>query len=334
METVLSGMRSTGKLHLGNYFGAARNFVKMQSSYHCYFFIADYHALTTHTNPKELNESVKTVFAEYLACGIDPNKASIYVQSHLPEVAELYLLLNMFAYKGELEKTASFKEKIRRKGQTVNAGLLTYPVLMAADILIHRANKVPVGQDQVQHLEMTRNFAQRINFHYNEDIFPMPEVFNFSEAPIKVPGLDGSTKMSKSDENENSLIYISDDADTVIKKMKKAKTDTGPTEMNQTKPQEIENLFQIMQLVSSKEVYNQFNKDYNECNIRYGDFKMQIAEDINKMLDPIRLKLNELRNDDAYLTQVAKMGVDKARESANATLGSLKRAMGLNNLLA
>ena len=176
-EVVLSGIRPTGFLHLGNYFGAMRNYVRMQDEFECYFFVANWHALTTHPNTKELKQAVHRVVAENIACGLDTNKVSLYVQSDVPEIAELYLFLNMMAYKGELEKTVTFKEKVRLNPENVNAGLLTYPVLQAADILIHRAVKVPVGKDQEQHMEMARNFAERFNYR-NGEVFPMPYGFN------------------------------------------------------------------------------------------------------------------------------------------------------------
>jgi tryptophanyl-tRNA synthetase len=166
MERVVSGIRPTGKLHLGNYFGAVRNFLKMQNECDSFFFIADYHSLTTHPNPVDLHQSVKHVLAEYIALGLDPNKCTLYLQSDLPQTAELYLFLNMNAYLGELERVTSFKEKIRNQPNNINAGLLTYPVLMAADILLHKGEKVPVGKDQEQHLEMARTFGNRFNRLY------------------------------------------------------------------------------------------------------------------------------------------------------------------------
>jgi tryptophanyl-tRNA synthetase len=176
-EIVLSGIRPTGFLHLGNYFGAMRNYVRMQDDFNCFFFVANWHSLTTHPDTKQLQESVLRVVAENIACGLDPEKVSLYVQSDVPEIAELYLYLNMLAYKGELEKTTTFKDKVRMQPDNVNAGLLTYPVLQAADILIHRAVKVPVGKDQEQNLEMARNFAERFNHRYGET-FPLPYAFN------------------------------------------------------------------------------------------------------------------------------------------------------------
>lgn len=329
-EIVLSGMRSSGKLHLGNYFGAARNFVKMQDDFNCFYFIANWHTLTTNHNPKELQENVKEVLTNYLAVGIDPEKSTIYLQSDVPEIAELYLYLNMFAHKGELEKTASFKEKIRAKNQTVNAGLLTYPTLMAADILVHRAAFVPVGKDQEQHLEMTRNLANRFNRVYEKEVFPEPQAFNYGTDLVKVPGLDGTGKMSKSDENENNAIFLTDEPDQILKKFKKAKTDAGPIQKNQTKPQEIENLFTLLKLVSSDETYQSFNEDYNNCSIRYGDFKKQLAEDTAQYLAPFREKIKALKSNEKYLQEVLDLGKQKARKSAKATLELVRETMGIH----
>ncbi len=239
-ETVVSGIRPTGHLHLGNYFGAVRSFVEMQDNFNCMFFIADWHSLTTHPKPENIIESARTILAEYLACGIDPNKAPIYIQSHVKEVLELYLYLNMNAYLGEMERCTTFKEKARKQPDNVNAGLLTYPTLMAADILLHRAKKVPVGKDQEQNMEMARRFARRFNQIYNVEFFPEPESFFLTEKAVKVPGLDGSGKMGKS---EGNCIYINDDDKTVIKKFKKAVTDMTPeqpnSEMNATTKKEL-----------------------------------------------------------------------------------------------
>src|SRR5579863_5241547 len=224
-EIVMSGIRPTGFLHLGNYFGAVRNYVRMQESYECYFMVADWHALTTLTETKELKGHVSRVMAENIACGLDPDKVAFYCQSHVPETAELYLFLNMVAYVGELEKTPTFKEKVRLQPDNVNMGLLTYPVLQAADILLHRATLVPVGKDQEQHLEIARTYVNRFNQRYGA-VFPEPFAFNFGEELVKVPSLDGAGKMSKS-ENQNATLYLSDDDDTIRAKIMKAKTETG-----------------------------------------------------------------------------------------------------------
>jgi len=325
MQTVLSGIRPTGNLHLGNYFGAVKNFVKMQENNNCYFFIADYHSLTTHPKPEDLQNNVRKVLSEYIACGLDPQKSTIYIQSDMPQVAELYLLLGMNAYVGELERTTTFKEKIRKQPQNVNAGLLTYAVLMAADILIHNAHKVPVGKDQEQHLEMTRKFAQRFNRIYGVDYFNIPEPYNFGEKLVKVPGLDGSGKMGKSEGNAISLI---DDPKVIRKKVMKAVTDAGPTEPNSEKPEPVENLFSLMKLVSAKDTIDFFNDKYNACEIRYGDLKKQLAEDIINFTTPFRDRILDIYNDTDYLNKIMKIGKEKAVESGSKTISEVRKIIG------
>ena len=326
MDIVLSGIRSTGHLHLGNYYGALRNFVKIQDTHKCYFFIADLHSLTTHPHPEDLHEGVKTILAEYLAAGLDPEKSAIFVQSEVPEVCELYVLLNMLAYKGEMERTASFKDKVRHNPNNVNIGLLSYPVLMASDILIHRAKYVPVGKDQEQHLEIARLLARRFNNMYGCDVFPEPEAFNFGSNLVKVPGLDGNGKMGKS---EGNGVYLCDDEKTITKKVMRAVTDSGPTEPNSPKPEVIENLFTLLKLVSEPETVQFFEDKWNDCSIRYGDLKKQLAADICKVTLPIRDRIESITSDAAYLRKVTEIGREKARESAQATLALAKEAVGL-----
>ena len=326
MKTVLSGIRPTGQLHLGNYFGALKNFVQMQHEARCYFFIADYHSLTTHPDPAALHENVRNVLAEYLAAGLDPEVATIYVQSDLPQTAELSLLLSMHAYIGELERTASFKDKIRKQPENINAGLLCYPVLMAADILIHRPDYVPVGKDQEQHLEMTRKYARRFNTIYGEEFFPEPQPYNFGRELTKIPGLDGSGKMGKS---EGNGIYLADTDEAIRKKVMRAVTDSGPTEPNQPMAEPIANIFRIMQVVSPAEVYADFLARYNGCTIRYGDMKKQLAEDIIAVVAPIRERIAEIKADDAYLRRVVSRGAEHAAESANATMRRVREIMGI-----
>lgn len=327
METVVSGIRSTGKLHLGNYYGAVKNFVQMQDEFNCFFFIADFHALTTHPNSQDLHRHVKHVFAEYLAVGLDPEKATLYVQSDVPEIAELYLYLNMNAYMGELERRTSFKDKVRAQPDNVNAGLLTYPVLMAADILIHKATKVPVGKDQEQHLEMARTFGNRFNRMYQTEFFPEPHAFNFSQQLVKIPGLDGKGKMGKS-EGEANAVYLSDDPAVIRKKVLKAVTDSGPTVENETKPDAVQNLFDLMKVVSNEETFLHFDQLYNSCKIRYGDFKKQLAEDMVNSTAPIRVRINEVLGDDDYLRKIANQGAEKARESASNTIRQVRELIG------
>ncbi len=325
MDIVLSGIRSTGKLHLGNYYGALRNFIRMQEDNRCYFFIADIHSLTTHPEPKMLHENVKNVLVDYLAAGIDPEKSVIYVQSDLIETSELYLYLNMHAYLGELSKTASFKEKARKQPENINAGLLTYPTLMAADILIHNSDKVPVGKDQEQHLEMTRKFARRFNNFYEVEYFKEPVAYNFGNELVKIPGLDGSGKMGKS---EGNAIYLSDTPKEIEKKVKRALTDSGPTMPNSVMPDYIENLFTILRVVSTPEVVKHYEDKWNSCDIRYGDMKMQLAEDIIKVTSPIRERILEIEKDDDYLKKVTREGAEKARESASKTIKDVRSIMG------
>ena len=325
---VMSGIRPTGFLHLGNYFGAVRNYVRMQEEFECYFMVADLHSLTTHPDTKELKQHVHRVLAENIACGLDPEKVALYCQSHIRETSELYLYLNMLAYKGELEKTVTFKDKVRQQPDNVNAGLLTYPVLQTADIILHRALYVPVGKDQEQHLEMARNFVQRFNHRYGE-VFPEPQAFNYGEELVKVPSLDGAGKMSKS-ENQYATLYLADEDELIRKKVMKAKTDSGPTEPHSAKPDYIENIFLLMRLVSQPDTVAQFEKAYDDCSIRYGDMKKQLAEDMVRFISPIREKAESIRTNEKYLQELMEMGAEKARISARATIERVREAMGLN----
>ncbi len=310
-----------------------RNYVRMQDDYTCYFFVANWHSLTTHPDTKELRNSVHRVIAENIACGLDPEKVALYVQSDVPEIAELYLYLNMLAYKGELEKTVTFKEKVRLQPENVNAGLLTYPVLQAADILIHRAVKVPVGKDQEQHLEMARNFAERFNYRYG-DVFPLPYAFNYGTELVRIMSLDGNGKMSKS-ENQMATIYLADDDESIRKKIMKAKTDQGPATQNAEKPDYIQNLFTLMKLVSSPDTLQKFEDDFNasstgNCVIRYGDMKKQLAEDMARFIKPIREKAEDIRLNSELLAKIIRQGADKARASASETLDRVRSSVGMN----
>lgn len=352
-EIVLSGIRPTGQLHLGNYFGALRKFVRMQndpdSKYENYFFIADYHALTTSPDPNSLHANVKSILSEYLAAGLDPEKSTLFVQSDVPEIPEMYLLLNMHVGIGELMRTAAFKDKARKQlgiksddsddniekeiignnsNKRVNAGLLTYPTLMAVDILIQRATKVPVGKDQEQHLELTRRFARRFNSFYGVEYFPEPTNFDFGGEPVKVPGLDGSGKMGKS---EGNCIYLLDDEKTLRKKVMRAVTDEGPKEPNSPISEPIQNLFTLLKLVATPDKVQYFIDAYNNCSIRYGDLKKELAEDILKITTPIRERIIDIQNNDEYLAKVVKMGAEKARENASKTLRDVREMMGIRH---
>lgn len=325
MERVISGIRPTGNLHLGNYFGAVKNFVRMQDEYDCMFFIADWHSLTTHPTPENIRQSARTILAEYLACGIDPEKAPIYIQSDVKEVLELYLYLNMNAYLGELERVTSFKEKVRQQPDNVNAGLLTYPTLMAADILMHKADKVPVGKDQEQNMEMARLFARRFNRIYNIEYFKEPQNFYYTKQAVKIPGLDGSGKMGKSNGN---CIYLFEDDQTITKKVMRAVTDAGPQAMNSEKPEVIQNLFTLMEAVSTPDTVAYFNDKWNTCEIRYGDMKKQLAADICATVAPIREKIEMYKNDDALLQRIANQGAERARERAAQTIKDVRDIIG------
>ncbi len=349
-EIVLSGIRSTGNLHLGNYFGALRKFVAIQDNYDCNFFVADLHALTTNPDPEALHANVKNIIAEYLAAGLDPEKSTIFIQSDVPEISEMYLLLNMHVGIGELMRTASFKDKARKAlglgsaadneseeafekeiigaetNKRVNAGLLTYPTLMAVDILIQKATKVPVGKDQLQHLELTRRFARRFNSFYGVDLFPEPTDFDFGGAPVKVPGLDGSGKMGKS---EGNCIYLIDEPKALRKKVMRAVTDEGPQAPDSPMSEPIANLFSLLELTSAPEVVESFRKSYADCSIRYGDLKKQLAEDILAITTPIRERVADILADDAYIANVVRRGAEKARERAAATLSEMRHIMGI-----
>ncbi len=321
----MSGIRSTGNLHLGNYFGAVKNFVKMQHENRCFFFVADYHALTTHPKPENLHDNIKKVLSEYLAAGLDPEVATLYIQSDVPEIMELYLLLNMNAYVGELERTTTFKEKVRNQPENVNAGLLTYPVLMCADIIVHQADKVPVGKDQEQNLEMARKFAKRFNHMYGVEYFTLPEPYNFGEELIKVPGLDGTGKMGKS---EGNGIYLADDPEVIRKKVMRAVSDAGPQKPNSPMSEPVANLFYLLELLSAPDTVKHFRDSYNDCSIRYGDLKKQLAEDIISFTSPIRERINDIYLDSDYLRKVVKMGAEKARESASKTVREVREILG------
>ena len=326
-DIVCSGIRPTGNLHLGNYFGALRNFVLMQEEYDCFFFVADYHSLTTHPTPGSIYGDARAILAAYLAAGVDPEKATVYLQSDLPETVELYLFLNMNAYLGELERVTSFKDKVRQNPQNVNAGLLTYPTLMAADILIHKATRVPVGKDQEQHLEMTRTFAGRFNTMYGSEVFPLPQAIGSPTGLVKIPALNGSGKMGKS-EGEASTIFLTDEPSVVRKKIMKAKTDSGPTAPGQPKPQEIENLFQLLRAVGTADEVAHFDDLWNRCEIRYGDLKKQLAEDMVAFVEPLRERIRDYASDEERLRRIMDRGREKARESARRTLDEVRRVIG------
>lgn len=333
MKRIVSGIRPTGSLHLGNYFGALQNFIRLQQTddTECYFFVADYHSLTTHPHPDDIKGNVKKIVIDYLAAGLDPDRVTLYVQSDVPEVIELYLFLNMNAYVGELERCASFKDKVRQDPNNVNAGLLTYPTLMAADILLHHADFVPVGKDQMTHLEMTRSFGNRFNRIYGVEYFKEPQAYNFNSQPIKIPGLNGSTKMGKS-EGEGNAIFLDDTPEAIKKKVMRAVTDGGPTRTNQEKPQPIENLFQLMRVVSQPDTVAFFEEKWNDMSIRYGDMKKQLAEDMERFVAPIRERIQQFSADDAYIERVIRQGAEKSRVGARQTVQDVREIIGFKRM--
>lgn len=329
MEKVVSGIRPTGFLHLGNYYGAVKSFIEMQHQYDCMFFIADWHSLTTSPKPEDIQRSARVILAEYLACGIDPERAPIYIQSDVKETLELYLYLNMNTYIGELSRVTTFKEKARKQPDNVNAGLFTYPTLMAADILQHRAKRVPVGKDQEQNMEMARKCARRFNHIYGVDFFPEPQNFYFNAQALKVPGLDGSGKMGKS---EGNCIYLHDDDKTITKKVMRAVTDNGPEAKNTPRPEVIENLFTFLKIASSPDVYTYFDEQWNNATIRYGELKKQIAQDLCAAVAPIRERIAEYTSNTELLDRIARNGADAARESARQTLNEVRKIIGFRTV--
>ncbi len=327
MARVVSGIRPTGKLHLGNYFGAVKNFLQMQEEHDCYFFIADIHSLTTHPTPADLHENVKQVLAEHLAMGVDPEKCALFVQSDVPAISELYTYMNMNAYVGELERSTSFKDKIRTQKNNVNAGLLTYPVLMAVDILAHHAEMVPVGKDQQQHLEMTRTYANRFNHMFGVEYFKEPQAYSGTGELVKVPGLTAQGKMSKSSGNADTIMF--DEAEKPLrKKIMRAVTDNGPTEPGMEKSEGLQNLFDIMELVSESSTIEHFEHLHQEATIRYGDLKKQIADDVERFVSPIRERIQHYKNDNKALAKAAQIGAEKANESAQKTLKEVREIIG------
>uniref|UniRef100_A0A7R9V1U2 tryptophan--tRNA ligase n=1 Tax=Chlamydomonas euryale TaxID=1486919 RepID=A0A7R9V1U2_9CHLO len=336
-KRVLSGVQPTGKLHLGNYMGAIKNWVGLQETYDTFFCVVDLHAITVPHDPKELRDSTRTMAATYLAAGIDPDRATVFVQSHVTAHAELQWLLNCVTPIGWLNRMIQFKEKSRKQGEEVRAGLLTYPVLMAADILLYQADLVPVGEDQKQHLELTRDIAERVNGLYGGKgwkkrggrggrVFKVPEVF-IPPAGARVMSLqDGTAKMSKSAENDLSRINLTDTAKDIQNKVKRCKTDAfeGLEFGNEERP-ECTNLLTLYQLASGQ------TKEAVAAEVaamRWGDFKPKLADALVAHLEPIQTKYADLMSDPAYIDSVLTRGADAANETAARTLADCKDAMG------
>ena len=326
---ILSGIQTTGNLHLGNYLGAIRNWVDMQADHECFLFMADLHAITVPHDPAALAENTLKVAATYIACGIDPEQSTIFVQSQLPEHSELAWLFNCVTPLGWLERMIQFKEKAVKQGENVSIGLMDYPVLQAADILLYEPDSVPVGEDQKQHLELTRDIAARVNFQFGSEdkpVLKIPEPL-IHKAGARVMSLtDGTKKMSKSDPSDQSRIDLTDDPKVITKKIKRAKTDPERgLEFDNPERPECNNLLSLYQLLS-----NQTREAVAaECkDMGWGQFKPLLAETTVEALRPIQEKYDELMGDRAYLNQVLADGKEKAQAIAAPTLAKVKKAMG------
>ncbi len=326
---ILSGIQTTGDMHLGNYLGAIRNWVELQADYDCFLFMADLHAITVPQDPKQLAENTLKIAATYIACGIDPERSTVFVQSQLPEHSELAWLFNCITPLNWLERMIQFKEKAVKQGENVSVGLMDYPVLQAADILLYEPDIVPVGEDQKQHLELTRDIAARLNFQFGSEkkpILKVPEPL-IRKAGARVMSLtDGTKKMSKSDPSDQSRIDLTDAPNVITKKIKRAKTDPERgLEFDNPERPECNNLLGLYQLLSnqSKEAVAAECKDMG-----WGQFKPLLAETTVEALRPIQQKYDELMSDRTYLKQVLASGKERAQAVAAPTLAKVKTAMG------
>lgn len=325
-KVILSGIQSTGNLTLGNYLGAITNFVKMQQNYDCYYMIADLHALTVRNNPEELRKNTLKVIALYLAAGIDPEKATIFIQSHVPEHSQLSWILNCYTYMGELSRMTQFKDKSAKHADNINSGLFTYPALMAADILLYQADLVPVGEDQKQHLEITRDIAERFNKIYG-DTFRLPDPY-IPKTGARIMGLqDPTSKMSKSSTVPNDTILLIDTPEEIMKKIKKAKTDSdGIIKYDVDNKPGISNLLSIYSIISNKTIKD-LEKELE--GVTYGAFKEKVGEAIVEELRPLQMKYYEIIHDENYLEQIYKEGAKKASSIAQKTLKDVYEKIGL-----
>lgn len=323
-KVLFSGMQATGNLTLGNYLGALKNWVSLSDEYECFYSVVDMHSITIRQDPAELRKRARNLLTLYIAAGLDPEKNCIYYQSHVSGHAELAWILNCFTYMGELNRMTQFKDKAAKHADNINAGLYTYPVLMAADILLYQADVVPVGKDQLQHLEITRDIAQRFNGIYG-DVFTMPEPY-VGKVGAKIMSLqDPAKKMSKSDENPNGSIYLMDDADTVIRKFKRAVTDSEANIAYRDEQPGIRNLIDIYCACTGKtpqETVDEFS------GMGYGDFKMAVGEAVVGVLKPLQERFAELSKDKAYIDGVIKKNAEKADYYATKTLRKVQKKIG------
>lgn len=323
-KVLYSGMQATGNLTLGNYLGALKNWLNLNEEYKCFFGVMDLHSITVRQEPSEFRKRARNLLALYIAAGLDPVKNCLYLQSHVSAHAELAWILGCFTYMGELNRMTQFKDKSAKHTDNVNAGLYTYPVLMAADILLYQAEYVPVGKDQQQHLEITRDIAQRFNAIYG-DVFVIPEGF-YGKRGAKVMSLqDPLKKMSKSDENPNGSIYLMDDADTVVRKCKRAVTDSGKEIRYAEDKAGISNLLEIYSACTDKSVEDA-EKEFDGKG--YGEFKLAVAEAINAVLEPVHREYDRIVKDKAYLDAILKENDSQASYFANKTLRKVRKKVG------
>lgn len=325
-KTILSGIQPSGVLTLGNYLGALKNWVTIQHEYDCKFFIADLHSITVSQDPQNLRENTKKAVMQYIACGLDPNINTIFVQSHVHEHAELAWVLNCSTYMGELSRMTQFKDK-SQKQKNVGVGLFDYPVLMAADILLYDSDYVPVGEDQRQHLEITRDLARRFNATYKQEIFKIPEPF-ISDTGAKIMSLqDPTKKMSKSDSNPNGYISLLDPKDVVIKKFKKAVTDSKNVVRYSDEQPGIQNLINIYATITQKSI-SEIEKEFE--GVGYGKFKVAVGEIVADILEKIQAKYNELNSSeyDNFLKEIYAKGAQHAQKIAKNKLEQVYNAVG------
>lgn len=325
-KQILSGIQPSGILTLGNYLGALRNWVKIQDEYDCKFFVADLHSITVDQNPETLNKNIKSVIMQYLACGLNPEKNTIFIQSHVHEHAELGWILNCFSYMGELSRMTQYKDK-SKKQDNIKVGLFDYPVLMAADILLYDADFVPVGEDQRQHLEIARDIAKRFNSTYNKEIFKLPEGL-ITESTSRIMSLqDPTKKMSKSDSNKDAFISLLDDRETVLRKIKKAVTDSENIIRYSNEKPGIKNLMDIYSAITEKK-YEDIEEEFK--NVGYGKFKEAVAGAISDVLEPIQKRYDELSlpENDKYIKDICKKGADIAHNIAKDKLAKVYEAVG------
>lgn len=324
-KTVFSGVQPTGKITLGNYLGAIRNWSPLQEEYNCLYCVVDLHSLTVTQVPAELRKNTMELVALYIACGIDPAKSSLFIQSHVHEHAELCWILDTIAYVGEMNRMTQFKDKSRKHADNINMGLMNYPVLMASDILLYQAELVPIGKDQTQHLELARDLAIRFNSRYS-DTFAVPEALTFKSGSSIKSLQDPSAKMSKSDPNENAIVTLFDDKDAIARKFKRAVTDCGTeVRFSEDKPA-ISNLLTIYSLCSGESIAD---AEKRFAGRGYGDFKQAVADSVIAVLEPIQAEQRKLAADKPYLESVLKQGAEQAERIARKTLDKVYRKVGL-----